>query len=428
MYMNQIKENIACNSEYYAGILDTNIIGKQLFSLLKTIENTINYSNNKNGKKPITDGIIPFPTLNIDSFVNYFKLNFFNEPVSLVVITTEIKCKSFVLKFRLQSKHNIVINSNQYNEKEEGKEIIYQGWPVGIRNRIKNKPTKGKDTITIVYAQDIFHFTFHSTTSKVEMDLPKAKNSKSRKKNRNTEDDGEEEEEVKSVGNTCVSEDWENKSKGAFHLKLDCYDRPERKNPRTPLIKLEPHEKPYIPFVYDITRKEFLTFPAIIGKPESHHYTSKNTNAEGSNMCHDPDTLDLWYKTNNNKSFQFTYEDGRQKDYIQEVINPIFNYVVKQLNYSMKLPSDHEMSLTPLDITGNHPAPTPANCLDIPTSSDMILCKANPGYNEVVNNSKVDKLKRREATKSKETKTGGKRRTFRRKPTRSPNNRTTKQN
>ena len=50
MYMNQIKENIACNSEYYAGILDTNIIGKQLFSLLKTIENTINYSNNKNGK------------------------------------------------------------------------------------------------------------------------------------------------------------------------------------------------------------------------------------------------------------------------------------------------------------------------------------------------------------------------------------------
>ena len=28
MYMNQIKENIACNSEYYAGILDTNIIDK----------------------------------------------------------------------------------------------------------------------------------------------------------------------------------------------------------------------------------------------------------------------------------------------------------------------------------------------------------------------------------------------------------------
>jgi hypothetical protein len=416
--MNQITENIACNSEYYSSIFDTNIISKQLFRVLTNIENTINYSIHKKGKKPSNNDMIPLLNLNINDIVKYFKLNFFDETISLFVEAKYRKCKTIVLTFRLESIHDIIINSREYTEYWKDKaDIIYQGWPVGIRKRIPNSPSKGKDTITIVYAQDIFHFTFHSTTSKLQVNLPKKKSSRLRKKNRNSED--EEEEEVTPVGNTCVTEKWEDKSKGAFHLKLDCYGRPEMTNPRTPLIELEPYEKPYIPFVYDTSSNLFLTFPAIIGRPETHLYTSSETNING-NMCHDPNSLDLWYTLRNIKSFEFTDNNGNKKNYIQEVIAPIFNYVVKQLNHSMKLPSDHPMSLTPLDISGNHPFPTPVNCLNIPTTNDIIRCKADKLYNESVNNSNVDILKHREAIlKSAETKTGGKRRTFRRKPTRS---------
>jgi len=378
--MNQTTENIACNSDYYNVILDINLRNNKFYKLLKKIRNHINYSIGNEDGTSLSDGMLNFPKFNMDYINKYFNINFFDEPFSIYVKTRELNCDSFVLAVRLQAKHVIIINSKEYtrNGKDNEDTILYQGWPVVIINRIKNTPSQGKDTVTIQYSQNIFHFTFHPTKSKL-------------------------------ANNVCVSEDWENKSKGAFHMIIDCFNSKRRKNPRTPLINLEPNDKPYIPFVYDTSNNRFLTFPAIIGNPENHLYTSRLTLDGITNMCHNYST-DLWYMATNGKSFHFLDNSGNRKDYIKEVINPMFNYIMGQLNHSLRLPSSHALSLDRPDTFGQHPLPTPVACDKIPTPSNIIRCASDPIYSERGNESRLDALSQRE-NKSKSTKAGGNKRT-----------------
>lgn len=392
LYMNnQITENIACNNEYYNVILDANLRNNKFHKLLTNIKKHIIYSIQNEAHMTLRDGMINFPIFNTDNIIQYFNINFFDEPISIYVKDNKKICDTFVLVVSLQAKHDIIINSNEYtdNSKSEkdskqDKRIIYQGWPVVIINRVKNTPVRGKDTVTIQYSQNIFHFTFHSTKSKLEKN------------------------------NVCVSEEWENKSRGAFHMILDCCDTNKRKNPRTPLIELEPNQKPYIPFVYDTSNNRFLPLPAIIGKPENNLYTTRITSDGASNMCHNDYSKDLWYMATNGNPLYFLDNSGNRQDYIKEVINPIFNYIVGQINHSLRLPSSHPLSLDKPDTIENNPLPTPVACDKIPTSRDIIRCASSPLYNEVVNNYTLERFNQRE-TERKATKTGGNKRTAGRK-------------
>jgi hypothetical protein len=268
---------------------------------------------------------------------------------------------------------------------------------VQIRNRIANSPARGKDTITIVYTQDIFHFSFHSTTSK-------------------------------HLNGNCEAEDWDYKFKGAFHLKLDCM---QRATSNAPLVESKQGDQYYFPFVYDISANNFMTMGTIIGKSANDLYTSTKTNtmfnddAVDKNMCHNADTADLWYNYSNGRKFYLRDSSGVviadtievlvndasgvpttksrriPQTYIRNVIAPIYNYIVLQLNESMTLPSDQEWHLSRPDTFGRDPAPTPVACSKIPARWDMILCSANPSYNDQVNDFHVKNLNQREAQKEK---------------------------
>jgi len=415
--LNQITENIACNSEYYNTIIDVNIRNRRFQKVMKNIEISINNSIYENESPPI-GGITPVPKLDVETILKYFHINFFNEPFSITVTSKKRGCDSFILAASLAAKHDVIINSREYLEKDKTSayNITYKGWPVKIQNRIANSPTRGKDTITIVYTQDIFHFSFHSTTSK-------------------------------SLNGNCVAEDWDYKAKGAFHLKLDCM---QRATSNAPLVESKQGEQYYFPFVYDISANNFMTMGNIIGKPPNDLYTSTKTNtmfrddAVDKNMCHNADTADLWYNYSNGRKFflrdssgavitdtiDVPIKDSRgvpitdnngvpitksrrvPQTYIHKVISPLYNYIVLQLNESMTLPSHQEWHLSRPDTFGRDPAPTPVACSKIPARWDMILCAANPSYNDAVNGSHVENLNRREAQKAKTS--GGKHRKTRR--------------
>jgi hypothetical protein len=357
--MNQITENIACNSESYSQMLDTNDNNRRLHKVLNNIVNVIN--NSKHTAQ--SNETIPIPKIRISHIVKYFNINFFDEPFSVIVTNIERMCNSFVLSYRLEAKHQVVINSSQYIA--NGKRmvsIIYQGWPVFIKNRTPNFPEPGKDTITIVYTQDIFHFTFHSGTSKYE--------------------NGE-----------CISEEWENKTKGAFHIKLDCIRKERRTNPETPLLDLSHNKQPYFPLVYDTSMNQFMTMGVIVGKTPN-VYTSTKTK-DGDNRCHNEDALDIWYVLNNKCSFNFIDSSGITQNYIQKVIEPIYNYIVKQINHSMTLPSEHALYFERPSIFENDLQPTLLDCTKrLPVSRDVIMCKADPRYSEIINNTNLDILKK----------------------------------
>jgi hypothetical protein len=423
MHNNQITENIACNSEYYNKILDENIRNRRFHKLLNNIETALNHSISSDiFPEPPHGGITPVPKVDVDMVLKYFQISFFNEPFYVFVKTKKRNCNSYVLSISLAARHNIIIKSTEFMENGKSKkEIKYQKWPVFIQNRIANSPTRGKDTITIVYTQDIFHFSFHSTTSK-------------------------------SLHGNCVAEDWDYKSKGAFHLKLDCM---QRATSNAPLVESKQGDQYYFPFVYDISANNFMTMGTIIGKPANDLYTSTKTNtmfrddAVDKNMCHNADTADLWYNYSNGRKFflrdssgavitdtiDVPIKDSRGVDsrgvpitddngvpitknrripqtYIHKVISPLYNYIVLQLNESMTLPSDQEWHLSRPDTFGRDPAPTPVACSKIPARWDMILCAANPSYNDAVNGSHVENLNRREAQKAKTS--GGKHRKTRR--------------
>jgi len=404
---NQITENIACNSEYYNKILDDNIRNRRFKKVLNNIETALNHTISPDiFTIPPAGGITPVPKLDIESILNYFHINFFNEPFSLIVKNKSRQCNSHVLCITIESTHDIIIKSKDHLK--EGKPvntITYKGWVVQIRNRIANSPTRGKDTITIVYTQDIFHFSFHSTTSK-------------------------------SLHGNCVAEDWDYKAKGAFHLKLDCM---QRATSNVPLVESKQGEQYYFPFVYDISANNFMTMGTIIGKPANDLYTSTKTNtmfrddAVDKNMCHNADTADLWYNYSNGRKFFLRDSSGAvitdtidvpikdasgvpitddngvpitktrriPQTYIHKVISPLYNYIVRQLNESMTLPSDQDWHLSRPDTFGRDPAPTPVACSKIPTQMDMILCAANPSYNDQVNEFHLTNLNRREEHKDK---------------------------
>jgi hypothetical protein len=404
---NQITENIACNSEYYNKILDDNIRNHRFQKILKNIETALNHSISPDKfRKPPVGGTTPVPKLDIEKILNYFHINFFNEPFSVSVTNKKRACNTFVLVAKMDATHDVIISSKDYIKNGKNLDAItYKGWPVKIQNRIANSPTRGKDTITIVYTQDIFHFSFHSTTSK-------------------------------SLHGNCVAEDWDYKAKGAFHLKLDCM---QRATSNVPLVESKQGEQYYFPFVYDISANNFMTMGTIIGKPANDLYTSTKTNtmfrddAVDKNMCHNADTADLWYNYSNGRKFFLRDSSGAvitdtidvpikdasgvpitddngvpitktrrvPQTYIHKVISPLYNYIVLQLNESMTLPSDQEWHLSRPDTFGRDPAPTPVACSKIPTQMDMILCAANPSYNDQVNEFHLTNLNRREEHKDK---------------------------
>ena len=420
MYNNQITENIACNSEYYNKILDDNIRNRRFQKVLKNIELALNHSISSDTYRcPPPGGITPIPKLDVDTVLKYFHINFFDEPFHIFSVNKSKGCDSFILVFTLRSKHDVIINSREYLEKDKTSayNITYKGWPVKIQNRIANSPTRGKDTITIVYTQDIFHFSFHSTTSK-------------------------------SLHGNCVAEDWDYKAKGAFHLKLDCM---QRATSNAPLVESKQGEQYYFPFVYDISANNFMTMGTILGKPPNDLYTSTKTNtmfrddAVDKNMCHNADTADLWYNYSNGRKFFLRDSSGAvitdtievpikdasgglpitddngvpitktrriPQTYIHKVISPLYNYIVLQLNESMTLPSDQEWHLSRPDTFGRDPAPTPVACSKIPARWDMILCAANPVHSDFMNDYHLENLKRREEHKAKTS--GGKHRKTRR--------------
>jgi len=83
--MNQITENIACNSELYSHILDTSANNRRLYKVLDNIEKTIKHSMSPTlFTEPPEGGIIPVPKIDIDHIVKYLNINFFNEPFSVV--------------------------------------------------------------------------------------------------------------------------------------------------------------------------------------------------------------------------------------------------------------------------------------------------------------------------------------------------------
>jgi hypothetical protein len=415
---NQITENIACNSEYYNKILDDNIRNHRFQKILKNIEIALNHSISPDKfRKPPVGGTTPVPKLDIEKILNYFHINFFNEPFSVSVTNKKRACNTFVLVAKIDATHDVIISSKDY--RKNGKnldDITYKGWPVKIQNRISNSPARGKDTITIVYTQDIFHFSFHSTTSK-------------------------------NVNGNCVAEDWDYKSKGAFHLKLDCM---ERATSNAPLVESKQGDQYYFPFVYDISANNFMTMGTIIGKPANDLYTSTKTNtmfnddAVDKNMCHNADTADLWYNYSNGRKFFLRDSSGAvitdtievpvkddsgvpiaddngvpitktriiTQTYIHKVISPLYNYIVLQLNESMTLPSDQEWHLSRPDTFGRDPAPTPVACSKIPARWDMILCAANPVHSDFMNDYHLENLMKREAQKAKTI--GGKYRKTRR--------------
>jgi len=415
--LNQITENITCNSEYYNTIIDVNIRNRRFQKVMKNIEISINNSIYENESPPI-GGITPVPKLDVETILKYFHINFFNEPFSITVTSKKRGCDSFILAASLAAKHDVIINSREYLEKDKTSayNITYKGWPVKIQNRIANSPTRGKDTITIVYTQDIFHFSFHSTTSK-------------------------------SLNGNCVAEDWDYKAKGAFHLKLDCM---QRATSNSPLVESKQGEQYYFPFVYDISANKFMTMGTILGKPPNDLYTSTKTNtmfrddAVDKNMCHNADTADLWYNYSNGRKFFLRDSSGAvitdtidvpikdasgvpitddngvpitksrriPQTYIHKVISPLYNYIVLQLNESMTLPSDQEWHLSRPDTFGRDPAPTPVACSKIPARWDMILCAANPVHSDFMNDYHLENLKRREEHKAKTS--GGKHRKTRR--------------
>lgn len=420
---NQITENIACNSEYYNKILDDNIRNHRFQKILKNIEIALNHSISPDKfRKPPVGGTTPVPKLDIEKILNYFHINFFNEPFSVSVTNKKRACNTFVLVAKIDATHDVIISSKDY--RKNGKnldDITYKGWPVKIQNRIPNSPTRGKDTITIVYTQDIFHFSFHSMTSK-------------------------------SLNGNCIAEDWDYKSKGAFHLKLDCM---ERAKSNAPLVESSQGEQYYFPFVYDISANNFMAMGTIIGKPANDLHTSTKTNtmfnddATDKNMCHNADTADLWYNYSNGRRFflrdssgavitdtiEVPVKDARgvpitddngvpmtktrriPQTYIHKVISPLYNYIVLQFNQSMTLPSDQEWHLSRPDTFGRDPAPTPVACSKIPARWDMILCAANPVHSDYMNDFHLEILMKREAQKAKTI--GGKYRKTRR--TRQPN-------
>jgi hypothetical protein len=58
--MNQITENIACNSELYSHILDTSANNRRLYKVLDNIEKTIKHSMSPNlFTEPPEGGFIP---------------------------------------------------------------------------------------------------------------------------------------------------------------------------------------------------------------------------------------------------------------------------------------------------------------------------------------------------------------------------------
>ena len=61
--MNQITENIACNSELYSHILDTSANNNRLYKVLNNIATMI---NNSNHIAQTLDEIIPTPKICID--------------------------------------------------------------------------------------------------------------------------------------------------------------------------------------------------------------------------------------------------------------------------------------------------------------------------------------------------------------------------
>lgn len=361
--MNQITENIACNSDYYNNILDVNTSGRRFYYVLDNIEKSINYSIFPNlFNKPPLGGFVPVPKVDIETIVKYFNINFFNEPFSVIITNKTRRCGAVVLCIAIAAEHNCIVNSNDFIE--DGKSMvgtIYKEWPVFIQNRIQNFPIIGKDTITIVYTQDIFHFTFHST-------YPKFENGK------------------------CVAEEWKNKTKGAFHLKLDCIRRKRRSSVESPLVSLPQHEQPYFPFVYNKNSDMFMTTGSVIGKPPTNLYTSIKTNLDG-NMCHNEDTLDLWYLHTNNRIFSFKDSSGVKKNYIQDVIGPIYNYIVNQINHSMSLPPEHEWHLERPYTFENDETPTPIDCTILPVTPYIIRCKSDPEYNELINDSLLNKIR-----------------------------------
>jgi hypothetical protein len=405
MRNNQITENIACNSEYYNKILDDNIKNQRFYKVLKNIELALNHSISSDTYRcPPPGGITPVPKLDIETVMKYFHINFFNEPFSLFFTTKKRSCHTYVLCLYITSRRHIIISSKDYIKNGKSVDAItYKGWPVKIQNRIVNSPTRGKDTITIVYTQDIFHFSFHSTTSK-------------------------------NVNGNCEAEDWDFKAKGAFHLKLDCMRR--AKPPTSPLVESSQGEQYYFPFVYDISNNNFMAMGTMIRKSNNDVYTSTKTNtmfhedAVDKNMCHNADSADLWYNYSNGRKFFLRDSSGAvitdtievlvndasgvpitksrriPQTYIHKVISPLYNYIVLQLNESMTLPSDQEWHLSRPDTFGRDPAPTPVACSKIPAPQDMILCSANPSYNDAVNGSHVENLNRREAQKAKTS--GGK--------------------
>jgi hypothetical protein len=362
--MNQITENIACNSELYSHILDTSANNRRLYKVLDNIEKTIKHSMSPNlFTEPPEGGIIPVPKIDIDHIVKYLNINFFNEPFSVIITTKSKRCNSLILDVALTAEHKIIVNSTEYIENGNPMSVIkYNGWQVNIENRIPNFPDPGKDTITIVYTQDIFHFTFHSATSKYE--------------------NGE-----------CISEEWENKTKGAFHMKLDCIRIKRRTNPETPLWDLSQNKQSYFPFVYDTSMNQFMTMGAIIGKTPN-VYTSAKTRGD-DNICHNEDALDIWHVLHNKRTFCFIDSSGITQSYILKVLDPMYNYIVKQINHSMTLPSEHALYLERPNIIENDPYPTPVDCTKKRILPGIIIrCKADPLYNEQFNNSNFEALQR----------------------------------
>lgn len=363
--MNQITENVACNSDYYNPILDENIQRNRFHKIMNLISSSINNSIDRKVLMPLTGRIVP-PSIDIDNIVKYFNISFFNKPFTIFSVNKSKKCNSFVFAFVIRSIHDVVINSKDFlNESGANMEYIqYEGWPVQIRKRIQNSPVTGKDRIIIVYTQDIFHFTFHSTRPKLENGI-------------------------------CIPEEWENKKKGAFHLKLDCINRKSITDNETPLSVIPNNKQPYFPFIYDISSNKFMTMGNIIGYPENDLYTTIKTNTN-SNMCHDEYTEDLWYIHKNKRPFNFTDNSGNRQNYIHKVINPIYNYIVAQLNRSMALSHDNERQLHVPTLFGKHPYPTPISCSRIMSINNVIKCNSDPVYNKALNNARLNDINKRD--------------------------------
>ena len=370
--MNQIEENVACNSDYYNNIIEKNPnFGNVIRSIVDELQFKVDPKHNKTFPiQCVTTTVLSVPILDIKSIETYFHIsttpktnNTLGSKINIEYKYDETSCgKNFCISINL--KIVFILKNVNYTLNTR---IHYNGFDCFVMKIFK----KNNVQYTVVgYKQTIFHFTFHS---------------------KNYFEKG-----------ICLPVPWNIRGKGAFHVKINCV-----KHKNTPanssLTGIDKVEQPYLPIIFanpkDFTikrNKEERFFKLDEVWNSENKYSSFLTyHPYKRPTCPNKITVDVQLLSKSpfpsKPEYEFVFHGI---DYITDIVAPIYDYIIDRLNHSIfALPTQNKLHL---DLyLGMPDEDIPANCEN---THKFKKCRKNPAnklanLKSEINNEIIEKNK-----------------------------------